>query len=207
MNKREPTDDEMLYYEALGEVNNEYSNDKLKQANYDLLDFNEEVKLKMEELKEKLSEIRLKNKDLKLFLLQVPKKINPPLDLRNCTEQEEYQRRWDEDYEKRCKSLDPIPNSIIGRYDFNEESITEEEFLYQMTKFEAPIKRDLKYKYELFEDLIFYIRSRESNRGLKYRLATGLSDSRKSLEILDNLVEETTKEKLIIDYSLTRFSL
>ena len=75
--KRELIDDEILYYEALNEVNDEYNNDKEKQKYFDLLDFNEEVKLRMGELKGKLSEFRLKNKDLKLFLLEVPKKINP----------------------------------------------------------------------------------------------------------------------------------
>lgn len=205
--KRELIDDEILYYEALNEVNDEYNNSKEKQKYFDLLDFNEEVKLRMGELKGKLSEFRLKNKDLKLFLLEVPKKINPLMDQSSYSEQEEYQLQREVSYQQSIKLHDPKPKSISGRYTFDEESVTEEDYLIQTTRFESPIKRDLKLKHELFEDVIFYLRSQESNQGLKYRLATGLSESRRSNEILNSLVTESTENKLIIDYSLDHLAL
>ena len=129
------------------------------------------------------------------------------MDQSSYSEQEEYQMQREVSYQQSIKLHDPKPKSISGRYTFDEESVTEEDYLIQTTRFESPIKRDLKLKHELFEDVIFYLKCQESNQGLKYRLATGLSESRRSNEILNSLVTESTENELIIDYSLDHLAL
>jgi len=148
--EKEPTEDEILYYEAFKTVNNAYKNDKEMQEGYTELDLNMLVISKMEELKEKIPEISANNKNLKLFLLEVPKEKDSPLNLPSQATDEDYQRAyWEKDYEQNIQLHDPKPKSINDKYLFTDKSLTKEDFLKQYG-FISPIKRDLKYKYEFF---------------------------------------------------------
>ena len=182
---REPTDDELLWYEAYSIANDEFTELKKYSPpyhNYDSQDFYEMIISKMEELSTTSPHLQEKYKEYRLFLLQ----SHEDMVVREGVE-----------------SLNPMPQTISDKHLFANKTVSKDDFLKEMG-YEPPEEIDYDTSDNLFEEVQLYINSQDKGKdGLFNKLSIGLSDQKSSQERLDELISKVTKESIIIDYSFT----
>lgn len=167
--KEEFSDDEIICYDSIEEIYKKYKD-------YDDTDFisitNYEIKAKMEECWENLISIQKKYEKMKLFLLKISIEEDEDISLLN-------------------------PKSIKGRCIISNKIESEKEFLEEIG-INEPKNLNVDETNDLFDYMIDRINLQQNNKSeLIGRLSNGLSNQKKSIEILDDLIFEMTYEKLL----------